>query len=491
MVRSIFVQTVFWKAASAVSWALVSLLTIRLFQSVEQFGLVSPALLVLGSLPALDGGFRVAINRRLLAARDDQIRTEHLAFGQRLSSWFSSAATLFGVLVLVAYSFTPNARSSGVSALFYPALGLTSGLILLASALLQQLTGLGLQRRMFALQLLMAWLSLATLWAGFRSGAGIWSFLLSQGLPHAIAIALAIPMVRTASPGLRLLDFSWSKRDTQRLRELWPDSSALLQMQVWTLLLYTVDVFIVSWIWKGPQVGQYSLVANLFSKLRNLLQSADEAVWPLLTSKQEKGETISSGVLRFNGLLYGGAMAVAAVATGPFIIAYKDPTWSSGGLFAALMGARYLITGIASQPAWWLYGHGHLATLAGHMRRELAVSVMLCVPLGWFLGATGIALAFVLGTVAGTLLPIPLEYARRSGRNPTELLLQVWTRSLLAGLAAAALALLGLGFGGPWWNVVIASGLALALTLGASFGLAAWRARRAGATERIAIARHL
>lgn len=491
MVRSIFVQTVFWRAASAVSWALVSLLTIKLFDSVEQFGVINPALLVLGSLPALDGGFRIALNRRLLAAKDDSERHGHLELGQRLSSWFFVGTTALGILILTLYSFTPNARQSGIPFLFYPGLGIAGGLVILGSAILTQLTGLGLQRRMFLLQLLMAWLSFGTLWAGFRLGAGIWSFLLSQSVPHVVAIALAVPMIRMAAPGVRFLDFRWDRSDTLRFRELWPDSVGLLRMQVATLLLYTFDVYLVSWIWTGQQVGQYGFVANLFSKLRNLLQSADEAVWPLLTARQEKGETISEGVLRFNGLLYGAAMAVAALAIGPFIIGYKDPTWSSGALYAGLIGARYLVTGMASQPAWWLYGHGHLTTLAGHMVRELAVSTALCLPLGWAFGPMGVAVAFLAGTAAGTLWPLPAEYARRSGRRLADLLGQVWSRAAAAAALAGFLAWFGLRFADSWPTTVAVAGTATGTTLCGALGLAYWRARRSGSTERIAIARHL
>ena len=40
---SLFVQTVFWRAVAYLSWALVSLLTIRMFDSVALFGLISAA----------------------------------------------------------------------------------------------------------------------------------------------------------------------------------------------------------------------------------------------------------------------------------------------------------------------------------------------------------------------------------------------------------------------------------------------------------------
>ena len=87
-------------------------------------------------------------------------------------------------------------------------------------------------------------------------------------------MALAAPVIRAEAPGLRLLDFAWSREDSDRLKELWPESSGLMRFQFWTLLVYTFDAMLVAWLCQGKPVGQYLLVADLFSKLRLLLQSA-------------------------------------------------------------------------------------------------------------------------------------------------------------------------------------------------------------------------
>lgn len=105
---SLFLQTVFWRAIAYLSWALVSLLTIRMFDSVELFGLISAALLVLGSLPALDGGFRNTLNRRILGRTRDVETFQMLQFGQRLYSWFCAAVAVLGTIILCAYSFLPT-----------------------------------------------------------------------------------------------------------------------------------------------------------------------------------------------------------------------------------------------------------------------------------------------------------------------------------------------------------------------------------------------
>jgi hypothetical protein len=489
---SLFVQTVFWRALAYLSWALVSLLTIRVFESVELLGLVSAALLVLGSLPALDGGFRNTLNRRILGRERDGETFRMLQFGQRLYTWFCTGVAVLGMVILSAYSQTPNARSQHIPWLFYPSLGAVAGVIALGSAFLQLLTGLGLQRRMFMLQLFMAWASIGILWAGFRCGLGIWSFVLSQSLPSLAAIAIATPMIRTAAPGLKLLDFSWDTADSARLRELWPDSSGLMRFQFWTLLVYTLDAMLVAWLWQGRSVGQYSLVANLFSKLRLLLQSADEAAWPILAARTQKSDSIAEGVLRFNGWLWGGAMAVSAVCIPAFIADYKAQEYSGGSLLTALFALRYLVTGIASQPGYWMFAHGHMDLLARLMRRELACCLAFSVPLGFWLGPTGVIIAFIAGSSGSTLLPLHLEFAKASGRSPWPMLRASWSRAVLAAGLAAGLSILGLRTtAGDWRLTVALAAVCLGGTLALAFGAALFRARQAGVTGRAELGRFL
>jgi len=489
---SLFVQTVFWRALAYLSWALVSLLTIRVFDSVELFGLISAALLVLGSLPALDGGFRNTLNRRILGRARDGETLRTLRFGQRLYTRFCAAVLVAGTLILCAYSVTPNARLLELPWAFYPSLGAVGGIVALGSAFLQLLTGLGQQRRMFMLQLFMAWASIGILWAGFRLGFGVWSFVLSQSLPSLVAMGLAAPGIREAAPGLRLLDFAWDRDDTARLRELWPESSGLMRFQLWTLLVYTLDATLVAWLWQGKQVGQYLLVANLFSKLRLLLQSADDAVWPILAAKTDKAETIAEGVLRFNGWLWGGAMAVSALCIPAFIADYKAQDFSGGTLLTGLFALRYLIMGIASQPGYWMFGHGHMDLLARLMRRELLCCLALGVPLGLWLGPIGILIAFIAGSAGSTLLPLHLEFAHASGRPAWPMLQASWSRAAVAAAVAGALAMLGLRLGGHDWRLTVAvAGLSLAGTLGLALGAALVRARRAGVTGRAELGRFL
>jgi len=486
MVRSIFLQTVFWRVVSALSWVLVSLLTVRLFRlnlSLPLFGLIGVAILILGCLPALDGGFRTAINRRILSLGEGPERDAFVAFGQRLYSWFGVAALVIGMAVLAAYSLSPNARHLQLPFAFYLLLGSTGALVVLANAYLQQLVGLGLQRRMFVIQTAMAWSTVAVLWAGFRGGAGIWVFILSTAIPQVCAVALAVPMIRIAAPGTRILDLAWDPADTLRFHDLWREASGVLQMQLWTLALYTVDTLLVGWIWKEDAVGRYLLAANLFSKLRLLLQSADEAVWPILAAKAVNGERISAGIARLNGWIHGASMTAAAICIPHFLSGYLGKEWTSGTPLAVLMAARFLVTGLAAQPAWWLYGHGCMKSIAGHVRRELAASVALSIPLGFWLGPVGVAWGFLGGTAAGMLYPLPAEYARRAGLNPARVLLAFWSRAAAAAALAGIIAWAGIRLDAGWGAVVVSAALAAGIPPALAAVVAFRRARRAGVTS--------
>jgi O-antigen/teichoic acid export membrane protein len=265
-----------------------------------------------------------------------------------------------------------------------------------------------------------------------------------------------------------------------------------MRFQFWTLLVYTLDALLVAWLCQGKLVGQYLVVANLFSKLRLLLQSADEAVWPILAAKTQKAELIADGVLRFNGWLWGGAMAVSAVCIPAFIAHYKTEDFSGGTLLTSLFALRYLITGIASHPGYWMFGHGHMDLLARLMRRELACCLAFSVPLGLWLGPTGILLAFIAGSSGSTLLPLHFEFAKASGQPLWTKLRASWSRAALSAGLAATLSFWGLRhWGGDWRLTVALAGFCLATTLGVAFGAALIRARRAGCTGRAELGRFL
>lgn len=470
------------------------MLTLRLLGknfSRDLFGLSSTALLVLGCLPVLDGGFRTSINRHLLQAKNDAERRGLMVFGQRLYSWFGLFALLVGVAALFLYSFTPNARSLGLPLAFYVTLGSTGSLVVLANAHSQQLIGWGLQRRVFAIQAGQAWLTLALLWVALRNGLGVWSLVISTGGSQIAVVLVTTVLVRAVSPDSRPFELKWGDAERTRLKTLWPESSGVMQMQIWTLLLYAADAILVGCVWSGAQVGHYALAATIFSKIRALLQSADEAVWPILAAKGDKAEQISDGLRRFNGWLYGSAMMTSIVCLPAFVSSYLGGEWEVGSLLFVPFAVRALITGIATQPSWWLYGHGWMRSIAGHVRRELLTALLLSIPLGVRFGPEGVAWAFLAATVSGALLPLPAEYARRAGLSVANVLAGSWLRALFAGSVSALIAWVCLLATDLWQGVMAGACVAASVPLALVAINSIRRSRRAGKLSLVGISRYL
>jgi len=126
------------------------------------------------------------------------------------------------------------------------------------------------------------------------------------------------------------------------------------------------------------------------------------------------------------------------------------------------------------------------------MRRELVCCLTFSVPLGLWLGPTGILLAFIAGSSGSTLLPLHAAFAKASDRPLWTMLRASWSRAALSAGLAATLSLWGLRYwGGDWRLTVMLAGLCLAATLGVAFGAALIRARRSGYTSRAELARFM
>lgn len=481
-----FAQAVFWRAFATASSVVTVFLSLRLYDrhlGKELYGLVTAALQVIAYLPLLDGGFRLAGNRALLAGPAPAERRHILEFGQTLYTLAGAGALVLGLLLMAAYACSPNARASGQPITFFLSLGALGAAISVGSAQTQLLTGLGLQARLFALNALNTWLNLAGLWLGFRCGMGAWTF------PFAILVALlgtvplALVWIRRREPELHVLSLRLDGDFRARLRRLWPEASAALRMQLITVLLYSCDVVLAQVLCPEGPAGVYALVARLFTMVRTSLQAADEAVWPILAQRAAGGADLSASLVRLNAWIYGAVMAAVAVTLPSFLVHYLKGDWRPEPALVWFFAGRYLITGLCSQPAYFLYGAGRFDVLARNLGRELAVAAVLALPLGWRFGTLGVGVAFALATVAGTFVPLPLAYSALAGVAPAATFANLWSRALAAALVAAALAFTGLHFVTAWPLVVATGGIAAAAALVPVLVQAWLRARLAGKVD--------
>lgn len=489
-----FVQTVAWRAFAALSAVVTAMLSLKLFSHylpAGVFGLVQSALLVLSSLPLFDGGFRTAINRNLLTGPELEERNRLLEFIQIFNTWMAAGGLGLGVLAMAAYRFSPNARASGEPLLFFLCLGCLAGLALLAAAQNSLLIGLGGQRHMFVLNALAPWVNLGTLWIGFRIGWGPWAFIGSQVATGMVVLLGARWMLEKMVPGK--IGFRWRPTSgfASVFHRLKGEALQVLICQVSTTLLYLADTLMVSVLIVGPEVGRYVLATRLFTILRSLLQSADEALWPIIAAQSGGGVEMSQWLGRLNGWMYGAIMSAAALTLPPFILQYMGPDYAPTSALIGILAMRSLITGLASQPAAYLFGSGRFSVLAGSMVRELILGVVL----GWlglkWLGLPGVAGGFLLATLVGTLIPLPVAYARLHQWPALGWLARSWGRAgiamVIAGVLAAGVA--------QWAKLpavlVIGAGIAVGAALAFGLGYAWWRGRTERLAFRASILRYL
>ncbi len=489
-----FVQTVAWRAFAALSAVVTAMLSLKLFSHylpAGVFGLVQSALLVLASLPLFDGGFRTAINRNLLTASEVEERNRLLEFIQIFNTWMAAGGLGLGVLAMVAYRFSPNAQASGEPLLFFLCLGGLAGLALLAAAQNSLLIGLGGQRHMFFLNAVAPWVNLGTLWLGFKMGWGPWAFIGSQVATGVMVLLGARWMLRQMVPGR--IGFQWRRTGgfMSVFHRLKGEAFQVLICQVATTLLYLADTLLVSVLIIGPDVDRYVLLTRLFAILRSLLQSADEALWPIIAAQTGGGVEMSQWLGRLNGWMYGAIMSAAALTLPSFILQYMGPDYAPTTALVGLFAFRSLIAGLASQPAAYLFGTGRFSVLAGSMGRELGLGVVLgWLGLQWF-GLTGVAGGFLLATLGGTLIPLPVAYARLHQWPALRWLARSWSRAgvamLIAGVLAAGVA--------QWVNrptlLVVGAGIAVGAALAFGLGYAWWRGRAERLAFRASILRYL
>jgi O-antigen/teichoic acid export membrane protein len=457
--------------------------SIRLYETYlgkDLFGQIMVALQILQYLPLLDGGFRLTTNRALLAGMDAEERRGLLIFGQTLYSWVAIGALALGLILMLGYSLTPNVRSFGLPLAFFLTLGALGAWVTLGSAQTQLLIGLGLQSRLFALNTLHAWLQLAGIYLGFRSGLHIWSIPIAMGAAWLITVAIALYWIRSKQPDLPWLQFKWDASFKKRLRDFWPSARAALRMQVVTVLLYTLDPIVVLLVAPESHLAIYVLLARLFTILRTTLQAADEALWPILAQRAAGSADMSAALVRVNGWIYGIMMAGAAMTLPAFLDTYMKEDWEPDPWLVALFAVRYLITGLCSQPAYYLYGAGRFQALARHLTWELTLGTGVAIVLGLWLGGVGVILGYVLGTLAGTALPLPLAYLKASNNRVAPFFIGTWGRAILGASLTSLIATLGLPWVESWPMVIVLGGIATSGTFVILLIQAGIRARLSG-----------
>lgn len=481
-----FVHTVLWKILANISSVISMLLALKMYQgnvSQEVYGLFIVLISVLNGLSLVDGGFRLTLNRKLLAAPSTDERRHLLEFGQTLYSIGGLGALVVGVLLMLAYGLTPSAQVAHEPLYFFAVMGTLGGLTVIYAAQSQLLIGLGMQSRLYLLTTVNSWSFLGGLWLGFQLGWGNWTFLVAFLAATSGPLLLALLWIKLREPHLKLFSWQVGPEFYARLKSLWPESSAAFTMQMLTMLL-SFDFVLANLFCDPVTAAVYAMVVGqIFSRIRTLLQAADEAIWPFVA--RGGGIHISVALVRANAWLYGAVLGAATITLPVFLISYihdvKGEAWKAPStVFCAIVAFRYLITGLSSQPSYYLLAHGKFREIARCVGRELVFMVIAAIALSHWFDTTGVALGCVLATLGGAALPLPRAYARTAGGTVRHLFPWLWLRALLAAGSAAGLAYLGVQWRHDWLSAAAIGGVSALVVLAACGAVAVLRTRRAG-----------
>ncbi len=476
-----FTQVVFGRLFATGSSVVSGLILLRIFPRyvpTDEWGVVNVALQILVYLPLIDGGFRLVLNRELLASRPDQ-RAVLLRFGQSLAHRLTLAALVAGPLLTLAFSFSRAARGTPLPPSFYIAVGVAGAVTFASSMQVLSLVGLDRQGLMSLVQGGGSAINIGVFWLALHGGLGVWAFPVGQAASALGMWCASAALMRALAPGTRIFSWAW----TDECRALWKTHAAgawaVFRMQLFIVLLLGLDLVIAACVTKdAPVLAAYVIVARVLGMGRGFLTSLGEATWPRIASGDADPGGLTRRVLALNAWCYGLASGLLAGALPAMLAWYMTKKgWTAAPVLHGLLVARFLVIGLTSPASYSLIGSGDFKTMARCVGRELALGTLAAIPAGWFFGANGVAAAFLASTVAGTFFPIFAAYARRHSLSPAPLFAAIWLRSLVSGCVAAGVSAVLIARG---WTGAASVGAA---TVGGLAGLvvamsfAAWRGR--------------
>lgn len=420
---------------SALICGVVSLRLYGQYLPPERYGVILVAMQILGYLPLLSGGYRTASNRCILATTEEEERRRLVRFVQTLYTYVGLMVLGGACLLMAGYAATPIARHLGEPFSFFLLLGLAGAVVFFNSSQTTLLLGLKSQAHLFLLSGITSWINVAAMWVVLHRGGDVWAFPISNLISAGATLPMAVVLIRYRSPGFKLFNLTVTEESFWRYhREMKAEAWSCLRSQLATMWLFTVDVVLVGLLCGPKDAAVYGVLTRLFTIVRALLQSACEAAWPVIAEKG-KGNLIFTGMIfRTNAWLYGAVLGAMVATLEPFLAWFMGNEWLASATLLYVMVGRSLIVGLASPASYFLMGLGRFDLLARYTERELTVAGILAVGLGWKFRLMGIAVAFLVATVAGSLYAILRAYAQAEGISTWGLLARIWWRGILAGL---------------------------------------------------------
>ena len=443
---------VFWRLISNLLGVVTAFLSLRLYNlyvSKEIYGTILVGLQIIGYLPLMSGGFRMALNQQTLATPETDRKQAIARFGQTLQSYFFIIVLLGGMLGMAAYGLLPKSRASDIPFLVFVTAGAAAALTFQAGSQLALLVAFGEQVTSSIVQGLWGVFTVGALWISFALGSGVWAFPLSNAISSIIVILIVrIALIRNKND---VPLFLWKReRDfTAKLKSVWKSAFESLYNQIATTLVFTLDLILIGILIGPGPAAVYGVVSRVMAISRLVLQSISEAAWPRLAQEIDPARKVQimRKVDRFNAWFVGCWYGALAITLLPFLGWLVKPDWVAAPLLAGLIITRSFVVSLTSAHAYGLLGAGRFRDLLQVNQQEVVIGLVLGVILSLTLGVNGTALAFLIGSLAAQGWQMTYRYFRFA--HDTHWFsewLAVALRGLLAAGVSAAIA-------GAVWSV--------------------------------------
>lgn len=324
-------------------------------------------------------------------------------------------------------------------------LGAAAATSLLASTVRAWFVGLQ-QAHLPALWLVGARLgAVAGLGLGLAAGAGLVTLTLAVALPQVVVNAgLLLWSRRPPSP--------WARPDREAFTRLYRSTMPLALWTVCGVIVAGVDIFVVRAV-DPSEVGRYAIALPLLAIPIGVVTAAISAWMPRLAAAEAAGaEGGREPALAATAVMVG-ALAVGAVA---FVALAGDVVrvWAggSGGSAAAYLRLLYVATALRFAFLPWsvlVLVRGEQRAITPAPVAEAVVNLVASVLLGLWLGAIGVALGTLAGSMVAAGLYLGWAVPRTAGSGVTTAGLLQAARSAWPPVAAAAGAALVGATGAP------------------------------------------
>jgi O-antigen/teichoic acid export membrane protein len=401
-----------------------------------ELGSIAIPVQLLTYLPLVDLGFRVVVNRHLLIAADPSERLRLIRFGQQINLLLFVIAPLAAIFLFTSAGALHSALWGGSQAPLYAVMGLAAGFSIALTSQNGLLVGLGSQTLSFVVTTLGTILNVASLWACFGLGWGLWALPASLIIPAIFAFPIIFVCLasRLAIHDLVPLTTVGFKSQFDQYRK---EAFSSLSSQISLILLFTSDVLLVSLLFAPKEAGIYLILSRIFSYARSFLQVPSEVSWPYFARHSQRAPEWALQLSHLNAWLQGVAYALMATALPGMIHWYLGPSWEASPALLLCLSVRFLLIGNTTPAAYYLLSKGAFPAMNRNYLREMLVGTLCGAILGYNYGIVAFAIGFMISPLAGSALPMLSTLSLDLGQTLGSVAGRIWLRAVLAFSASA------------------------------------------------------